>query len=220
MHLSLFKRRTGWWPTPLGWLALASLILGPPVLWWFEGERFLSVTHRLPADVLVIEGWVGVEALKAAVLEFEQGRYQYVVTTGGLTSEHWRQSRWSYAEMAKHELLQAGIPAERIILAPAKDVERGRTYESAVSTWKALAERGIHPKQINLLTLGPHALRSRLTFSRAANSESEVGTIAWVPSEYQGQHWWQSSERARDLITETVAYLFELIFRSGRHARQ
>ena len=46
-------------------------------LGWFNyGELFLALTHRLPAEVLVVEGWIGREGVRAAVDEFERGSYQ------------------------------------------------------------------------------------------------------------------------------------------------
>ncbi len=57
----------------------ASVLKGHP-------ESFLSVTERSPADVLVVEGWIGREGVRAAGEEFKQRGYQYVVATGGLTA--------------------------------------------------------------------------------------------------------------------------------------
>jgi hypothetical protein len=44
----------------------------------------------------------------------------------------------------------------------------------------------------------------------------KVGVVSWVPSDYQDLPWWRSSERAKDLLTETAGYLYEFLFNSGR----
>jgi hypothetical protein len=172
---------------------------------------------RRPAEVLVVEGWIGRDGVQAAAREFEQGGYQYVVATGGVTqSQGWEQPGWSYAEGAQHQLIRSGVPEVQIIVAPATDVERQRTFESAVAVWRALQAKGLHPKNVNVFTYGPHARRSRLVYARACQPKTNVGVISWVPPNYKIVSWWQSSDRAKDLLTETAGYLYEALFNSGR----
>jgi hypothetical protein len=188
----------------------------PVVWWWTCGESFLSLTQRLPPEVLAVEGWIGYDGIRAAAVEFQRHGYQYVVATGGLTSERWDRDRFTYAEMAQNELIRSGVPPDRIIVAPANDNQTQRTYESALAAWRALQIRNIHPKTLNVFTWGPHARRSRLVFSKVARPDTNVGVIAWAPPGYQSAPWWHSSERARELLTETAGYLFEFLANSGR----
>jgi hypothetical protein len=44
---------------------------------------FLSVTQRVDASVLVVEGWVHEYAIRAALDEFRRNSYKRVFTTGG-----------------------------------------------------------------------------------------------------------------------------------------
>jgi len=46
------------------------------VAWFTYGESYLEATHRLPADILVVEGWIGRKGIRAAVDEFERGGYR------------------------------------------------------------------------------------------------------------------------------------------------
>src|SRR4029077_8696711 len=91
-----------------------------------------------------------------------------------------------------------------------------RTFESAVAAWRALQAVGIHPRTVNVFTFGPHARRSRLVFAKADGPGTDVGVIGWIPSGYVALPWWQSSERARELLAETAGYLYEVLFNSGR----
>jgi uncharacterized SAM-binding protein YcdF (DUF218 family) len=215
-RLRLVQRRTVWCPTLFGTFCIV-LLLTSIVAWWCVfGESFLSLTWRMPAaEVLVVEGWIGDQGIRAAATEFEQRGYQYVVATGGLT-ERRNEPRWSYAEMASRSLIRCGVPNDKIILAPATDVERQRTYESAVAVWKALQARGMQPKALNVFTLGAHARRSRLVFAKVEGPGTKVGVVGWAPPEDEAMPWWRSSERARELLTETAGYVFEALLNSGR----
>jgi DUF218 domain-containing protein len=197
-------------------LFLPPRTFGGPLTWWsICGESFLSLTERLPAEILVVEGWVGRDGVRAAAAEFEEGGYQYVIATGGLSvASGWSEGGWSYAEGAHHELLRSGVPEDRIIVAPSGDAQSQRTYESAVAVRRALAARGIHPKALNVFTWGPHGRRSRLVFAKV--SGMEVGVIGWTPSGDQAVPWWRSSDRAKDLLVETAGYVYEVLLDSGR----
>jgi len=215
-QLRLVRRCTIWIPTCLGSSLIASLLLSS-VTWWFVcGESFLSLTQRLPAHVLIVEGWIGRPGIRAAVAEFGQLGYQYIVATGGLTSGRWEDEPASYAEMAAGEMIRSGVPKERIIVATAEYTESCRTFESAVAVWRALKDAGIHPKTVNVFTLGPHARRSRLVFAKVHGPGIDVGVIGWIPPGYVVVPWWRSSERARDLLEETAGYLYEALLNSGR----
>jgi len=211
----LFQRRTIWWPTPAGWLILAVGFCVPATLWFFLGEGFLARSNRLPAEALIVEGWIGIEGVKAAKFEFETGGYRYLVAAGGLTENRWGSQRWNYATEAHDLLLRLGVPADRVINAPAPDTKAQRTFASAITVRQTLEERGLHLANANVFTLGVHARRSRLIFAKALPG-TEVGVVSWTPSAYSPGPWWRSSERAEDLIKETAGWLFEALLNSGR----
>ena len=206
-----------WWPTRLGWLSIILLSVLPPV-WWLEfGELFLSATNRVPRDVLVVEGWIGRDGVRAAANEFKSGGYRYVVAAGGTSPENgWEEGGWSYAERAKEELLRLGISESKVVFAPAADTENHRTFQSAAAVWRTLEARSIHPNALTVFTLGPHARRSLLVFEKIYQGKVPVGVIGWIPSDYKSEPWWRSSERARELIAETSGYLYERLLNSGR----
>lgn len=216
-RLRLVQRRTIWCPTWLGFLCIACFLASPLIWWWTYGESFLSSTERLPANILVVEGWIGRDGVRAAGTEFRQHGYEFIVATGGLTAgERWEQGGWSYAEAAEHELIRSGVPQDRIIVAPARDTPSRRTYESATAVWRALQVKGIEPKALNVFTFGAHARRSRVVFAKVEGPETQVGVVSWIPSTYETGPWWRSSDRARELLTESVGYLFEAFLNSGR----
>jgi uncharacterized SAM-binding protein YcdF (DUF218 family) len=216
-RLRFFQRRTICCPTLLGTLCIVCVLLLPEI-WWFScGESYLSLTRRLPAQVLIVEGWIGYHGIRAAKAEFEEHGYQYIVAAGGYTADGgWEKGGLSYAEGAQHELLRLGVPKEKIILAQSRDTETQRTYASAVAVWQALATNGIQPKTVNIFTFGPHARRSRLVFQKAYQPTIEVGVISWEPLGSQSVPWWKSSDRAKTLISESAGYVYEVLLNSGR----
>lgn len=182
---------------------------------WTDAERFLSVTARAPADVLVVEGWIGDPALAAAAREFNGG-YRFVVTTGGLTPKVWGSRQWNYAEVGKRVLHLHGIAEEQIVSAPAADAETQRTLESAVAVCQAVHAKAIEVRSVNIFTLGAHARRTRLVFEKVFGPAVKVGVIGWKPPGWRAGPWWRSSDRAIDVVTEGAGYLFELLLNSGR----
>jgi hypothetical protein len=98
----------------------------------------------------------------------------------------------------------------------AKITESHRTFESAVAVWRVLRDEGIRPNSLNLFSFGAHARRSALVFGKVFANEAKVGVIGWSPPEYKSEPWWRSSERSRELLDETVGYLYEFLLNSGR----
>lgn len=216
MKVRFVHRRTIWYPTWLGWLCLVALLGAPPTWWLFCGEGFLSLTAPESADVLVVEGWIGRAGMEAARKEFAAGGYRWVIATGGYTGEGWMEQRWSYAEMARKELLRLGVPGEKLLSASAGEADTRRTHAAAVATQEALAAHGLEPRAINVLTRGPHGRRSRIVFSKVLGPRMRVGVISWNPPHSTEGRWWLSSERAKELVTETAGYWFEVLAGSGR----
>ena len=86
-RLRFFRRRTVWLPTWVSWFLIAAISLILAAAWFTYGESLLARNHRVPADVLVAEGWIGREGVHAAVTEFEHGSYRARSTPRKLT--HW-----------------------------------------------------------------------------------------------------------------------------------
>ena len=81
MKWRLVERRNIWWPTRFGWACLLLPTVASLLGWCICGEAFLSPTVRLPAALLVVEGWAGRDSLPAALQEFQTGGYRLLVTS-------------------------------------------------------------------------------------------------------------------------------------------
>ena len=72
------QRAAKWSPALLGGFTMA-VVLAFSMIWLcMYGESFFSLTRRLPAEVLVVEGWIGEEGIRAAAAEFERGGLCYI----------------------------------------------------------------------------------------------------------------------------------------------
>jgi hypothetical protein len=216
LHLRFFRRSTVLCPTWTGSFCIVFVLFLFIAAWITCGESYLAETHRSEVDILVVEGWIGRKGISAAVQEFERGGYRYIVASGGLTSGFWEGEPESYAQMAASEMMRLGVPQEEIVVATSENTEEHRTFESAVAVWRTLRDAGIKPRALNVFTFGPHARRSALVFAKVNADVAKVGVIAWVPPDYQHERWWHSSERAKQLLEETIGYIYEVLFNSGR----
>jgi uncharacterized SAM-binding protein YcdF (DUF218 family) len=120
--------------------------------------------------------------------------------------------------MAAREMIHLGVPKQRIIVATAEYNESHRTFETAIAVWRALRVADTRPVAVDVFTLGPHARRSALVFAKVLGSETSVGVIGWLPPDCKTEPWWRSSERSRELLDETVGYLYEVLLNSGRRS--
>jgi hypothetical protein len=57
-----------------------------------------------------------------------------------------------------------------------------------------------------------HARRTRLLFPKALGPDVEVGIIAVQTPDYDPKRWWRYSEGVRDVIGESIAYVYARFF--------
>ena len=216
----LVRRRECWTLSLRGWLLLVVVIAGGGLAILRGIHPFLAVQDRIDADYLVVEGWIPKYALPLAVREFTNGGYKGIITTG---VPLWEDARLadrakyaSYAEVAAVRLAGLGVPTNLISIAAATNTRVDRTYGSAVAVRSILRTQGASNAAVNVFTEEAHARRSRLLFARGLGAEVRVGVVPFKNEHYDSARWWASSEGAKTVIEETVAYLYaRLGFQSG-----
>ena len=198
-------------PTWKGWLALLLLVGGVGSFLFSHAESFLSISAPVPADVLVVEGWISEPAVRAAVAEFQTGHYRCVVAVGGWTAPAVTPSLGlTYAQHVASELLRTGCPSNSLLVAQPSPHETNRTFEQARSARRMLRDQHIVPTGINVFTSGPHARRSRLVFRKVFGPNFPVGVICSRAEMPEQVRWWQNSVRGKELIEEMLGWLGEL----------
>ncbi len=211
---SLVARKERWGLTSRGWitLTLAVVLMG----WWLvlDIHPFLAVTHRVPARILVVEGWIHIYGVDAAVKEFKAGGYDRVLTTGGPV-EGMGNSSSIYdtdAYQSAGLLKKAGMPAEVVTSVPSRFAGRDRTYNCAVALREWFRENDPQVTAINVFTEDAHARRTRLLFQEALGPGIKVGIISADNPDYDAKHWWRSSAGVREVIDESIAYIYAELF--------
>jgi hypothetical protein len=189
-------------------------------LGWFgvpAFHGFLNASHPVDADVLVVEGWVSDPGLERAVREARAGRYSYVVTAGGpLSSGSFLVTHGTYAALAAESLRRLGWPAQTLLVAPAAQTLRNRTYESAVAVRELLAKQGLRPRGINVVSEATHARRTWTVYRKVFAGGPAVGVVALPPVDYEAERWWRSSEGVKATLMEGMGWLYEVLWNGGR----
>ena len=130
----LLERRPCWRLSPRGWTVVALAALVSAAIFIRCVHPFLAVNAPVDAKVLVVEGWVEDYAIKDAVREFNEHDYQHVYVTGTPIERGAPLSEYkTYAALGAAALKHLGIPTNRLQSVPAPDVQRDRTYASALA---------------------------------------------------------------------------------------
>ena len=184
---------------------------------------FLAVTRRVDANVLVVEGWVHEYTIHAAVKEFRSGDYERVFATGGpnVGSGGYTWDADTSAHVAAGQLRAAGVPPESLQMVPSHIIGRDRTYYSAIALRDWFRGHDMDVRTFNVVTESTHSRRTWLLFQKAFGNKVKVGVIAIQNPDYDAKHWWRSSDGVREVVDETVAYLYaKLLFHPGKDSNQ
>ena len=210
----IITRRERWGLSRRGWLVfmLAGLLI--VVLLLLNIQPFLAKTQRVNANVLVVEGWIHEYAIRAAAAEFQTNHYEKIYTTGGpiVGSDGFTNDFNTSASVGAGLLKKVGVADEFIQMVPSHVSGRDRTYSSAVALRDWFREHGITVRSINVLTEDAHARRTQLLFQKAFGSGVAVGIISVPDPDYDAKHWWRTSEGVREVLGESIAYVYARIF--------
>jgi hypothetical protein len=208
-----WHRRECWVPTWRGWLLLVILGAAALVVGLFSAYPFLALTRPVTSDVLVAEGWGEDSMLKGALAEFKRGNYSRLLVTGGpIEQGNLLMPYRTYAELGAATLQKMGVPTNALQAVPAPVVQRDRTYTSAMALRRHLHATGSPSARLNVVTTATHARRTCLLFQKALGPETEVGILPIPDPTYDSRRWWTSSQGFRDVIAETIAYVYARLF--------
>jgi uncharacterized SAM-binding protein YcdF (DUF218 family) len=206
----LFDRKERWSLSWRGRLILASALLLVSALVLNDVYPFLAVTHRVNANILVVEGWINEYAIRAAVKEFQNKHYQRVFTTGGPVegTGGYINDFMTSASVGADLLKKAGVPDQSLQIVPSRVMDRDRTYGSAVALRNWFRDHNMVVSGIDVVTEDVHARRTRLLFQKALGKDVQVGIIAVANVDYPANRWWHYSQGVKNVVSEFAAYLY------------
>jgi hypothetical protein len=133
--------------------------------------------------------------------EFKRNHYRKILLVHASTDYY-------KTDDERDELVKNGVQSKSIEMVSFPLVRKDRTYHFALAARDWFMNNGITVTSLNVVTLGPHARRSRLMFEKAFGNSADVGIVALDDPQYDGGHWWHSSEGAREVLGEVIAYLY------------
>jgi len=210
----LLKRKERWGLSWRGWLLLVLTGLVSGYLVFSNVQGFLATTHRVDANILVVEGWIHKYAIRGAAEEFYRGGYKEVYTTGGPengTGEYVNDYQTS-ASIGAEILKKLGVPEDHVQMAASHVNGRDRTYSSAIALRNWLRDHNADVRGMNVVTEGCHARRTQLLFQKAFGNNVALGIIAVPNPDYNPKYWWHYSDGVREVIGESLAYLYARLF--------
>ena len=211
----LVNRRERWSLSLRGWIFLFGTFLLVGLGAVLGVHPFLAHHAPVKADVLVVEGWIPEAAIKLAAAEVLRGNYKTVYSVGGAAGGMADSEKVSiedtYASIAADKLKRAGVPESSIKMVPTRVQARDRTLGAATELRRWLEERQIQHGSFNVATLGVHARRTHCLFRRAFGPGTAIGVIAIPNQGYEARRWWNYSEGVKQVITESIAYVYAKI---------
>lgn len=206
----LFKRRYCYLPTLWGSLVIIFTLVMLSGWAIRNFATFLALNVPVSSHYLVVEGWLSKESLEQAFIEFEQGNYDLMITSGGPDLSGFNLGHASYAERAADELLKMGLKPSKLLIASSPASAQDRTYLSAVMVRNKLAEHlKTLPDSINVFSSDVHSRRSYFLYKLAfRNTSTQIGIMAVNSNNFNLASWWQTSEGAKSVLTEMFGWLW------------
>lgn len=209
--IRLIHRQQKWTLTAQGWGIAIAFTATLIIFMITQIHPFLAVNYPIKADVLVVEGWVPDYALKQALIEFKNGSYRQIITTGTpLPTGYYLAEYKNFAELSAATLKALGLKTEKLVVIATPDAIKDRTYASAATVRQWLLNSDLKLESINLFTFDVHARRSWLIYKQALAPKIKAGVIAVESLDYDSNSWWSSSAGVRTVISETIAYIYAL----------
>ena len=205
----LLVRRERWTLSWAGRLLVLLLFLGVVLAVIGGLYPFLAVASPVKSEILVVEGWLPRQGLAQTVALVNAGEYRRVFTSGTVAEDDWNaRPGETYAELAAERLAMLGLAGDRVQPVPCAQVRKDRTYSSALAVKNWCASNHIRVDSLNLVTLGPHARRSRMLYQEAFGKDVNIGVITLKNTNYDPSRWWRSSEGFREVTSEAIAWFY------------
>jgi hypothetical protein len=214
----LLEYKPQWTLTLQGWLCLFLLLIAVVIGFAISILPFLRVSHPLETEIMVVEGWIPYKAMEGAIAEFQNNNYGLMITTGNNIRRRTYLSEYkTFANLAAATMISLGLDPQKVVAVSNETVDVNRTAASAKSVQQWFLNSDLKVKTINIYSYDVHTRRSWLVFKRILEPEIKVGAIAFPSPDYDPRSWWKTSEGAKSVIWETIAYIYAKFIWQSHH---
>jgi hypothetical protein len=208
----LLTKRAVYVPTWRAIVMFALVVLAVVLFVMPHVASFLTPYQPLGREYLIVEGWIPPYAARRAAEIFEAGGYQKIITCGGpVVDDLAHLSGNSYAQVAASRLMKCGMSSNDIIVVPAGKTSRDRTYSASLGVRKWFEDNNVPVQNVDIVSCAAHGRRSRMLARRAFGPSVKVGILSIPDPDYDPAHWWRSSAGFRDVLGETIAYIYAIV---------
>jgi len=157
---------------------------------------------------MIVESWIHPHTMPQVAQEIIRQNYEKVLIVRSVYKVGDKHISGEYDDYVASDLVQFGVPKERIHTVFLEATNKDRTYNSALAAKRWLNDKNIVTDSIDVATLGSHARRSRLLFQKAFGNGVKVGVLSAKDRTFDPEHWWRSSEGVREVPFEAFAYFY------------
>ena len=206
-HLTTIRKRRVL--TPVGWVTLSMAFGFVLALIILFVHPFLAPIKPVGEGILVVVGPFPDYSLKEIKGLFEEGHYKLLVTVGQKytaghpMAQYKSEANWIASSLSAQGVLLGKIIPVSITIYPRKN----RTHHKALEVKKRLNKVGFTQASIDVVSFDVHARRTWLLFEKVFPLVN-VGVIAITSNRYDTSRWWLFSEGVRNVISESIAYLY------------
>lgn len=124
--------------------------------------------------------------------------------------DEYRPQYSNYAEYSAFILKYLGFKDSTVTM-PVSNSRLNRTYSSALTFRKWFLNSPFRYKSVNIISLGPHSLRTWMTYKKVLGKDTHVGIILVNNERYNQNNWWRSPAGIKDTMHEMASYIYTLL---------
>lgn len=210
--MRFFKQQTLYVPTFYGTLTLLILTFFTFWLLLELAYPFLAKEVKPKAEVLVVEGWIPDQGIRNAIDYYYGNDYKMMIVTGVPISQWTYTSPHTNMADATAETMRRMYFRDTIhTVSIPSSVLRDRTYATAVALKMQLNEMNLAHQTFDLYSMGAHARRSHLMFSKVFKNQ-HIGLVTDTDPSFDASKWYRSSRGFRTVFGELVSYFYARLF--------
>lgn len=210
--IPLFKKKYITLPTLYGWILILLLLFVSSILSLKAVYPFLSRSIKPNSKILVVEGWIPDSGIKNAIRCYRENGYQQMIVTGVPITQWTFSSPFSNMAEATKETMRQNFFRDSILIASIPNtVLRDRTYATAVALKMEAEKSALSLDSFDLYSMGAHARRSHLMFSKVF-PDSKIGLIVDTDPSFDSDTWYKTSRGFRIVFSELVSYFYSRLF--------